>query len=128
MSQFADNLRDVFAPFGAVSVRRMFGGHGVFYEGLMIALVADDVLYLKVDEASVGAFVERGARECRAVSTGRGRLAGDARPPSGRALTYRVVVGYEIERAAGASRWTAAPHLRHTCAAPTAQREIGGTG
>lgn len=60
MSQFADNLRDVFVPFGAVSVRRMFGGHGVFYEGLMIALVADDVLYLKVDEASVGAFVERG--------------------------------------------------------------------
>lgn len=60
MSQFADNLRDVFAPFGAVSVRRMFGGHGVFYEGLMIALVADDVLYVKVDEASVGAFVERG--------------------------------------------------------------------
>ena len=34
----------------------MFGGHGVFHEGLMFALVADDVLYLKADDASVDAF------------------------------------------------------------------------
>ena len=61
MTQFAENLKDVFAPFGAVSVRRMFGGHGVFFDGLMIALVADDVLYLKVDEASVGTFIDRGS-------------------------------------------------------------------
>ncbi len=61
MIQFAENLKDVFAPFGAVSVRRVFGGHGVFFEGLMIALVADDVLYLKVDEASVGTLIECGS-------------------------------------------------------------------
>lgn len=60
MSQFVENLEEVFRAFGVVTTRRMFGGHGVYHEGLMIALVADDVLYLKVDDASIGAFTERG--------------------------------------------------------------------
>jgi DNA transformation protein len=38
----------------------MFGGHGVYHEGLMFALVADDVLYLKADAASAGAFTALG--------------------------------------------------------------------
>lgn len=43
---------EVLAPLGPVQPRRMFGGHGVFYEGLMIGLIADDSLYLKVDKQS----------------------------------------------------------------------------
>ena len=38
----------------------MFGGHGVFHEGLMFALVADDVLYLKADDVSAPAFQRLG--------------------------------------------------------------------
>lgn len=60
MSEFVENLQEVFAPFGAVSARRMFGGYGVYHDGLMFALVADDVLYLKADEESAGRFIERG--------------------------------------------------------------------
>ena len=60
MSQFVENLHEVFAAFGAVTARRMFGGYGVFHEGLMFGLVADDVLYLKVDDTSVGAFQRLG--------------------------------------------------------------------
>lgn len=60
MSDFTDYLKEVFAEFGVVSVRKMFGGEGVFYDGLMIGLVADDTLYLKVDAESVSAFEERG--------------------------------------------------------------------
>lgn len=56
MSHFVEGLHDVFARFGAVTTRRMFGGHGVFHEGLIFALVADDVLYLKADDASADAF------------------------------------------------------------------------
>lgn len=61
MSQFVDNLAEVFAPFGAITTRRMFGGYGVYHRGVMFGLVADDVLYLKVDDASVGAFLEHGS-------------------------------------------------------------------
>jgi DNA transformation protein len=56
MSDFADFLKDAFREFGPVQVRRMFGGEGVFYDGVMIGLVADDMLYLKADATSVAEF------------------------------------------------------------------------
>lgn len=45
----AEFIRDVFSAFGPVSVRRMFGGAGIYADGVMFALVADDLIYLKVD-------------------------------------------------------------------------------
>lgn len=36
---------------GQVNARRMFGGVGVYANGLFFALIDDDVLYLKTDEA-----------------------------------------------------------------------------
>lgn len=59
-SEFVRNLHDAFALFGAIEARRMFGGYGVYRDGLMFALVVDEVLYLKADEASAGSFVARG--------------------------------------------------------------------
>ncbi|KQP23593.1 TfoX/Sxy family protein [Pseudorhodoferax sp. Leaf267] len=56
MSEFSDNLHEVFERFGRIAVRRMFGGHGVFHEGRMFALVARERLYLKTDAQSVAAF------------------------------------------------------------------------
>ncbi|MBT4043963.1 MAG: TfoX/Sxy family protein [Rhodospirillaceae bacterium] len=43
-------IEDLVAPLGHVTTRRMFGGLGVFYRGLMFALIARDVLHFKVDE------------------------------------------------------------------------------
>jgi DNA transformation protein len=37
---------------GPVKGRRMFGGYGVFLDGLMFGLVFEDILYLKVDTDS----------------------------------------------------------------------------
>ena len=34
----ADGLKELFAPFGAVTVKRMFGGHGVYADGLCFAV------------------------------------------------------------------------------------------
>lgn len=60
MSEFTDFLPEAFEAFGPISVKRMFGGHGVFHDGLMIGLVADETLYLKADAESRGDFTERG--------------------------------------------------------------------
>ena len=49
MSEFVDHLAELFGAFGPVTLRRMFGGHGVFRDELMFGLVIDDALYLKVD-------------------------------------------------------------------------------
>ncbi len=46
---FHEFVIELLAPMGLVSIRRMFGGAGVFRDGLMFALLADDTLYLKTD-------------------------------------------------------------------------------
>ena len=60
MSEFVEYLQEVFREFGPINVRRMFGGHGVYFDGVMIGLVADDTLYLKADKASAPKFTEHG--------------------------------------------------------------------
>jgi DNA transformation protein and related proteins len=57
-----EHIRELFAAFGPVTVRRMFGGAGVFAEGMMLALIADGVIYLKADEQTVPAFEREGLR------------------------------------------------------------------
>jgi DNA transformation protein len=58
----AEAIRDVFRSFGPVQIRRMFGGQGIYQDGLMFALEAGGELYLKVDEETVGTFRELGSR------------------------------------------------------------------
>ena len=56
MSGFTDHLHEVFGAFGRIETRRMFGGHGVWHQGLMIGLVFGNTLYLKVDDQTRGQF------------------------------------------------------------------------
>ena len=60
MSEFVDSLEEVFASFGSIRARKMFGGYGIYHGDLMFGLVADDVLYLKADERSVEVFSKQG--------------------------------------------------------------------
>ena len=46
---FVDFVLEQMAEVGPVSARRMFGGHGLYIDGLMFALIVDDRLYLKAD-------------------------------------------------------------------------------
>jgi DNA transformation protein len=49
-------ISELFAEFGPVDVRRMFGGVGIFVEGRMIALVSRAVIYLKADAETIPDF------------------------------------------------------------------------
>ena len=60
MSEFVEYLTEVFEPFGQIRSRRMFGGHGLYYDGIMFGLVADDTLYLKADKDSQAFFTDKG--------------------------------------------------------------------
>ncbi len=51
-----DYIRDLFSEFGAVHVRRMFGGAGIYSGDLMFGLIADELIYLKADADTVVAF------------------------------------------------------------------------
>jgi DNA transformation protein and related proteins len=51
-----EDIRELFAAFGTVMVRRMFGGAGIYAEKTMFALVHDGVIYLKADRHNAPAF------------------------------------------------------------------------
>src|SRR5215510_10028595 len=67
----AEFIRDLFQPFGAVTVRRMFGGGGLFADGVMFGLVSSGQIYLKVDATTVTRF----EREPFEYSTKNGKRA-----------------------------------------------------
>src|SRR5271154_5646509 len=67
-------IRELFSPFGPVTVKRMFGGAGIWSEDLMFGLVFDGAIFLKVDETSIPEFEREGRRPfvyTRAKSKGR---------------------------------------------------------
>jgi DNA transformation protein and related proteins len=58
--ELADHVCDMLSRLGPVVARSMFGGFGIYLDGLMFALIADEVLYLKADTASKGPFEDAG--------------------------------------------------------------------
>ena len=57
---YLDYLHDLFSAFAPVSTRAMFGGHGVYRDGVIVAIVIDEAIYLKVDDLSRAAFEAEG--------------------------------------------------------------------
>jgi DNA transformation protein len=57
---FAEFLRDQLTPLGRVTLRRMFGNTSLFCDGLMFGIVADDTLYLRIDDHNQADFKEAG--------------------------------------------------------------------
>jgi DNA transformation protein len=55
-----EQMEELFSVVDGVSIRRMFGGLGVFRERLMFALVADDILYMKADGQTAPAYEAEG--------------------------------------------------------------------
>ena len=52
---------ELFAGLGDIRLRAMFGGLGVYADGLFFALAAGDGLYLKGDDANESAFRAEGS-------------------------------------------------------------------
>lgn len=58
---FAAFLCEQLAPLGRVTLRRMFGKHGVFCDGVMLGMVRDNTLYFRVDDSNRAFFQEAAA-------------------------------------------------------------------
>ena len=59
--EFLDYVLDQFAGWRLVTARKMFGGAGLYCDGAMFGLIADDVAYLKVDDSNRAVFLEAGS-------------------------------------------------------------------
>ena len=59
---FVEHCLELLAPLGRTSSRRMFGGHALYIDGLCMALIIQDTLYLKVDDTHRALFERAGCR------------------------------------------------------------------
>ena len=67
-------IRELFQHFRPVDVRRMFGGAGIFCDGMMFGLIFDGAIFLKIDDETIPDFEREGSTPfvyTRAKSPGR---------------------------------------------------------
>ena len=53
---------DLFADFGRIALKRLFGGEGIYSGKRIIGIIVKDVIYLKTDEETRAAYV---AERCK---------------------------------------------------------------
>jgi DNA transformation protein len=59
---FAAHCAELLSGSGAVRVRRMFGGHGLYLDGCFVAVVTARRLFLKANEETRAAFEAAGSQ------------------------------------------------------------------
>ena len=103
-------LKGLFKPFGEVAVKRMFGGAGVYAEGLCFAIESGGEVFLKVDAASQPEFVVAGSSPFIYVARGKPmptsfwRLPAIARAEAGELVRWASLGLEAARRAAEAKR------------------------
>ena len=61
-SGFVSHCLELLSPLGSTASRRMFGGHALYVDGLCMALIIQDTLYLKVGDDSRALFERAGCK------------------------------------------------------------------
>jgi DNA transformation protein len=59
--EFVNYVVDQLDNWADVTVRKMFGGAGLYCDGIIFAVIADDVAYLKVDDSNREDFIKAGS-------------------------------------------------------------------
>jgi len=55
-------IHDVLGHIPHITSRKMFGGYGVYHEGIIFAIIAEDELYFKVADHNRAEYERRGSR------------------------------------------------------------------
>ncbi len=69
------DIEDLFVALGSVTIKRMFGGKGVYHQGRIVAVVIGDTLMLRADAVSAPAFAAAGSTQWTYQREGRKRTA-----------------------------------------------------
>ena len=104
-------------PTARIVARAMFGGHGLYADGIIFAIVVDDTLFLKADDVNRSEFAALGLEPF--VYTGRSgertamsyhRAPDDAlENPDAMATWLRSAMGASLRAAAARPKRTARP-------------------
>jgi DNA transformation protein len=80
--EFTRYCAELLSSAGAVRVRRMFGGHGLYVDDLFIAIIAAEQLYLKADTQSRSQFEAAGCQPFRYQKEGEWTTLNYFAPPA----------------------------------------------
>ncbi len=58
--EYIEYVIDQLRSFGPVMSRRMFGGAGIYHQGLFFGLISDDTLYFKVSDGNRKDYIDAG--------------------------------------------------------------------
>ncbi|HBH37312.1 MAG TPA: transcriptional regulator [Curvibacter sp.] len=70
-SEFLDFVIGQMGALGQITARTMFGGHGLYCNGLFIAIIASEQLYLKADAQSQPRFEAAGLKRFQYQARGK---------------------------------------------------------
>lgn len=62
---FLDFVLDQLSTWGDVLPKRMFGGAALYQDGLAFAMIANDTVYLKVDETNRIKFINANSKQLK---------------------------------------------------------------
>lgn len=91
----AEHCVELLSPLGAVQAKRMFGGHGLYVDGLFIALVAFGRLFLKADATTAAHFDAAGCPFFEYSARGQTR----------RSMNYRAVPAEALDGPDAMAPW-----------------------
>lgn len=84
--RFVDFCLELLAPLGPCTARRMFGGWGIYLDGLMFGLIAAERLYLKVDDDTRAQWEAAGCESFVYEAKGRPRVVMSYQAPPHEAM------------------------------------------
>ncbi len=71
-NDFVDYLvQDLLSGLEGVKARAMFGGHGLYLDGDIFGIVADDTLYFKVGDSNRRKYRDAGSRQFTYTNRGK---------------------------------------------------------
>lgn len=113
-----EQLEEMFQAVAPISIRRMFGGKGIYADGRIVAVVLSDELLLKTDEETAARFEDAGGRRWTYQREGRSPVA----------MPYHTLPDEAFddpELMAGWARLAAEAALRHGMKKPPARGKRG---
>jgi len=77
---YVEFVVEQLAPMGEITARAMMGGHLLYCDGVLFALISRNELYLKADEGNRAAFEAKGLKPFRPFEHRAGMMSYRAAP------------------------------------------------
>jgi len=60
-SNYPEYIMEILAPYGEITVKSMFGGYSIYKNGVIVAIIAYNELYFKVDQSNKSQYEKLGS-------------------------------------------------------------------